>query len=242
MATILGVTPIAIALGSASTSRIPMGVAIIGGLLFSLLLTLYVIPSIFTFFNRDKKEDLSAQDDVLVVEPEPIDENIVAIEDSKEIPNLPDSESIVELAVAAEKEPVISKERDISSYQPMVPSALPEETNEEKEDDQSTGMIGESLEEIQGEQEDLGISLATESPKEESVSVDPAFGQWDLPTVEEEAILTPEEVAAELVASHPIAVIEPDLGEEPKQEKEKKVLKRKKDKKKKKQKRKKKAR
>ncbi len=55
MATVLGVTPIAIALGSASTSRIPMGIAIIGGLLFSLLLTLYVIPAIYTFFNRDKK-------------------------------------------------------------------------------------------------------------------------------------------------------------------------------------------
>jgi hypothetical protein len=55
LATVLGVTPIALALGSASTSRIPMGIAIIGGLLFSLLLTLYVIPAIFTFFNRDKK-------------------------------------------------------------------------------------------------------------------------------------------------------------------------------------------
>ncbi|MCB0665912.1 MAG: efflux RND transporter permease subunit [Saprospiraceae bacterium] len=55
LATVLGVTPIALALGAASTSRIPMGIAIIGGLLFSLLLTLYVIPAIFTFFNRDKK-------------------------------------------------------------------------------------------------------------------------------------------------------------------------------------------
>ena len=55
MATVLGVTPIALALGSASTSRIPMGIAIIGGLLFSLLLTLYVIPAIFTFFNRNPR-------------------------------------------------------------------------------------------------------------------------------------------------------------------------------------------
>jgi len=56
MATVLGVTPIAFALGAASTSRIPMGVAIIGGLLFSLLLTLYVIPAIYTFFNWDRKK------------------------------------------------------------------------------------------------------------------------------------------------------------------------------------------
>ncbi|MBP9872633.1 MAG: efflux RND transporter permease subunit [Haliscomenobacter sp.] len=58
IATVLGVLPIAMALGSAATSRIPMGVAIIGGLLFSLVLTLYVIPAIYPFFNRaTKKED-----------------------------------------------------------------------------------------------------------------------------------------------------------------------------------------
>lgn len=55
IATILGVVPIALALGAASTSRIPMGVAIIGGLSFSLILTLYVIPAIYTFFNRQKE-------------------------------------------------------------------------------------------------------------------------------------------------------------------------------------------
>jgi multidrug efflux pump len=54
IATMLGVLPIALALGAASTSRIPMGVAIIGGLSFSLILTLYVIPAIYTFFNRQK--------------------------------------------------------------------------------------------------------------------------------------------------------------------------------------------
>jgi multidrug efflux pump len=55
IATILGVLPIALALGAAATSRIPMGVAIIGGLLFSLVLTLYVIPAIYPFFNRSEK-------------------------------------------------------------------------------------------------------------------------------------------------------------------------------------------
>ena len=55
IATILGVLPIALALGAAATSRIPMGVAIIGGLLFALVLTLYVIPAIYPFFNWPKK-------------------------------------------------------------------------------------------------------------------------------------------------------------------------------------------
>jgi multidrug efflux pump subunit AcrB len=54
IATVLGVLPIALALGAASTSRISMGVVIIGGLLFSLVLTLFVIPAIYTFFNRKK--------------------------------------------------------------------------------------------------------------------------------------------------------------------------------------------
>jgi multidrug efflux pump subunit AcrB len=49
MATMLGALPIAMALGAASTSRVSMGIAIIGGLLFSLSLTLYVIPALHTF-------------------------------------------------------------------------------------------------------------------------------------------------------------------------------------------------
>jgi multidrug efflux pump len=60
IATVLGVLPIAVAFGAAATSRIPMGVAIIGGLLFSLVLTLFVIPAIYTFFNRQHKKELTA--------------------------------------------------------------------------------------------------------------------------------------------------------------------------------------
>ncbi len=52
LATIFGAFPIAIALGSASTSRIPMGITIIGGLIFSLGLTLYVIPAMYTYISR----------------------------------------------------------------------------------------------------------------------------------------------------------------------------------------------
>jgi multidrug efflux pump len=52
MATILGVLPIALALGGASTSRVSMGIAIIGGLIFSLFLTLFIIPAIYTFFKK----------------------------------------------------------------------------------------------------------------------------------------------------------------------------------------------
>jgi multidrug efflux pump len=58
MATILGALPIALALGGGSTSRIPMGVAIIGGLMFSLVLTLYVIPVLYTLITSKKDKVL----------------------------------------------------------------------------------------------------------------------------------------------------------------------------------------
>jgi multidrug efflux pump len=58
MATILGALPIALALGSGSTSRIPMGVSIIGGLLFSLVLTLYVIPVLYILITSKKEKSL----------------------------------------------------------------------------------------------------------------------------------------------------------------------------------------
>jgi len=51
LATVLGALPIALALSEASTSRIPMGLAIIGGLIFSLILTLYIIPALYTFIS-----------------------------------------------------------------------------------------------------------------------------------------------------------------------------------------------
>lgn len=54
MATVLGALPIALALGASSVSRVSMGISIIGGLLFSLLLTLFVIPALYTYLSRDK--------------------------------------------------------------------------------------------------------------------------------------------------------------------------------------------
>lgn len=55
LATILGALPIALAMGDASTSRIPMGISIVGGLAFSLLLTLYVIPGLYIYVTSKKK-------------------------------------------------------------------------------------------------------------------------------------------------------------------------------------------
>jgi multidrug efflux pump len=51
LSTILGILPIALALGAGSESRVSMGIAVIGGLIFSTILTLFVIPAIYTFLT-----------------------------------------------------------------------------------------------------------------------------------------------------------------------------------------------
>ncbi|MFN5247060.1 MAG: efflux RND transporter permease subunit [Ignavibacteria bacterium] len=51
-ATILGVLPIALAIGGGSESRISMGIAVVGGLIFSLILTLYTIPGFYVIASR----------------------------------------------------------------------------------------------------------------------------------------------------------------------------------------------
>jgi HAE1 family hydrophobic/amphiphilic exporter-1/multidrug efflux pump len=55
LAIALGALPIALSLGAASTSRIGMGVVIVGGTLFSLMLTLFVIPSIYFMWSKQRK-------------------------------------------------------------------------------------------------------------------------------------------------------------------------------------------
>jgi multidrug efflux pump len=51
LSTILGILPIALALGAGAQSRTSMGIGVIGGLIFSTILTLYVIPAIYSYFT-----------------------------------------------------------------------------------------------------------------------------------------------------------------------------------------------
>ncbi|MBL8028965.1 MAG: efflux RND transporter permease subunit [Fibrobacteres bacterium] len=55
LATVFGALPIAMALGAGSESRVPLGVVVVGGLLFALVLTLIVIPSMYPVL-ADRKE------------------------------------------------------------------------------------------------------------------------------------------------------------------------------------------
>lgn len=56
LATILGTLPIALALGAGAESRVSMGIAVIGGLTFSTILTLFVIPAVYTYFSEKTKD------------------------------------------------------------------------------------------------------------------------------------------------------------------------------------------
>ena len=56
LATIFGAFPIAFALGAGAQSRVPLGIVVVGGLLFSLLLTLFIIP--VTYIVMSGKKDL----------------------------------------------------------------------------------------------------------------------------------------------------------------------------------------
>jgi multidrug efflux pump len=56
LAMALGALPIALSLGAAATSRIPLGIVIVGGIMFSLILTLYVIPAMYSYLSFKKKK------------------------------------------------------------------------------------------------------------------------------------------------------------------------------------------
>jgi multidrug efflux pump len=60
LSTILGITPIALGLGSGAESRVSMGIAVVGGMIFSGILTLYVIPAMYSYLSKERpSEDIS---------------------------------------------------------------------------------------------------------------------------------------------------------------------------------------
>ena len=65
ISTILGILPIALALGAGAESRVPMGIAVIGGLLVGTLLTLYVIPAMYVYLTSDKTRAEVTKDEAL---------------------------------------------------------------------------------------------------------------------------------------------------------------------------------
>jgi multidrug efflux pump len=55
LATILGILPLALGFGEGAQSRVSMGVAVVGGMIFSTFLTLFVVPAIYTYISSETK-------------------------------------------------------------------------------------------------------------------------------------------------------------------------------------------
>jgi multidrug efflux pump len=70
LAMVFGTLPIALSLGTSSGSRTSLGIVVVGGLLFAGLLTLYVIPAVYSYFSRPYHE--KAIEPVLTNDPLPV--------------------------------------------------------------------------------------------------------------------------------------------------------------------------
>jgi len=56
LATILGISPLALGLGEGAQSRVSMGIAVVGGMFFATFLSLFVVPAIYTYISSEPKK------------------------------------------------------------------------------------------------------------------------------------------------------------------------------------------
>ena len=60
LSTIAGILPIAIGMGAGGEARAPLGVAVVGGMAFSTLLTIFVIPTVYLGFRTPRDSNRRA--------------------------------------------------------------------------------------------------------------------------------------------------------------------------------------
>ncbi|MBC7446611.1 MAG: efflux RND transporter permease subunit [Hymenobacteraceae bacterium] len=75
LATALGALPIALSIGAAATSRVPLGIVIVGGILFALILTLFVIPAIYTYLAGEHKAEVAEEVETAGEDAQPLTQN-----------------------------------------------------------------------------------------------------------------------------------------------------------------------
>ena len=64
LSTIFGILPIALAMGAGAESRVSMGIAVIGGMALATLLSLFVIPVVYSWLSDKRKTVSNVDDDI----------------------------------------------------------------------------------------------------------------------------------------------------------------------------------
>jgi len=72
LAMIFGTLPIALSLGTSSGSRTSLGIVVVGGLIFAGILTLYVIPAVYSYFSRPYRKKSEENNVVAVLQGETV--------------------------------------------------------------------------------------------------------------------------------------------------------------------------